>query len=68
MCGIITHLGESGSEGHFIAYCRGGPDSQFFCYNDASVTPVSTEEAIKTNISSKDYEKKTPYILFYHNI
>ena len=68
LCGIITHLGESGTGGHFIAYCRSGPNSQFFCYNDASVCPVKDEEAIKANISKFENEKKTPYILFYHNL
>ena len=66
LCGVITHLGESSSSGHFIAYCRDGPKSEFFCYNDASVSPANKEDVIKTKISNKDYEKKTPYILFYH--
>ena len=66
LCGVITHIGESGSSGHFIAYCRDGPNSQFFCYNDASVNPVKSEDAIKTVISHNDFEKKTPYVLFYH--
>ena len=66
LCGIITHLGESGSGGHFIAYCRNGPNSDFYCYNDTAVTLAKEEDAIKTNISKKEYEKKTPYILLYH--
>ena len=68
LCGVITHLGESSVSGHFIAYCRDGPDSEFFCYNDASVNPVNKKDVIKAKISQKDYEKKTPYILFYHYI
>ena len=66
LSGIITHLGESGNEGHFIAYCKSEFDSQFYCYNDASVTLAKEEDAIKTVISSRDYDKKTPYILIYH--
>ena len=50
--------------GHFIAYCRNGPNSQFFCYNDASVSEAKEEDAIRINISKEG--KKTPYILFYH--
>ena len=68
LCGIITHLGESGTSGHFIAYCRSEPNSNFFCYNDASVVPVKEEEAIKANISTIEYKKKTPYILIYHTL
>ena len=65
--GIISDIGKNSLNRHYIAYCRSGPNSQFFCYNDALVFPVSNEEALKTNISSTDNEKKIPYILFYHN-
>jgi ubiquitin C-terminal hydrolase len=34
LCGIITHLGESGSGGHFIAYCRNNQNDKFTYYND----------------------------------
>ena len=66
LCGIVTHLGESGTGGHFIAYCRNGPDAQFYCYNDAAVNLAKEEDVIKTNTSWRDSEKKTPYILLYH--
>ena len=63
---VITHLGESGSRGHFIAYVREGKSDNFYCYNDASVSKVKTEDALKQKISKKEEEKITPYILFYH--
>ena len=66
LCGIITHLGESGAGGHFIAYCRNNPESNFLCYNDAQVSEVSIEVAMSSKISNNEYEKKTPYILLYH--
>ena len=66
LCGIITHLGESGSGGHFIAYCRNDCNSGFYCYNDHAVSQVSVIDAMATKISSRDIEKKTPYILLYH--
>ena len=69
LCSVITHLGESGKEGHFVAYCRNSPESQFYFYNDATVTPVKdNNSAIETKISKRDSEKKTPYILFYHHL
>ena len=68
LCGVITHLGESGSGGHFIAYCRNGPNSQFYCYNDTAVNPAKEEDAIKTITSKRDYEKRTPYILLFHSL
>ena len=66
LCGVITHLGESGSNGHFISYYRNGMNQKFFCYNDASVAEVSVEDAIKTKISYNESEDIIPYILFYH--
>ena len=66
LCGIITHLGESGSGGHFIAYCRNNPNDNFICYNDAAVSPVDINDAMACKISANDLEKKTPYILLYH--
>jgi len=66
LCGCITRLGKSGSDGHFIAYCRNNVKDNFFCYNDASVSPCSVKDAMSTKISEKEAEKKTPYILLYH--
>ena len=66
LCGIITHLGESGSGGHFIAYCRNNFNGNFTCYNDAAVSQASVIDAMSTKISANEYEKKTPYILLYH--
>ena len=67
LCGVITHLGESGSSGHFIAYCKNNPNSKFTLYNDAIVTPINNDEdAIRTTTSINDFERRTPYILFYH--
>ena len=66
LCGIITHLGESGIGGHFIAYCRNDLNSGFTCYNDDLVTKVNIVEAMATKITTNDKEKKTPYILIYH--
>jgi len=66
LCGIITHLGESSSGGHFIAYCRNNQNSNFTFYNDSIVSEASVESAISSKISDNVNEKKTPYILFYH--
>ena len=67
LSGVIVHSGESGPSGHFFAYCRNSPTSQFFIYNDAIVKPANNEDPLKTINSNKDYEKRTPYILFYHH-
>ena len=58
LIGVITHIGESGMGGHFIAYCREPKTNSWSKYNDAIVTDV------------KDFQKEvidfaTPYLLFY---
>ena len=67
LCGVIIHSGESGASGHFFAYCRNSPNSQFSLYNDAIITPAKNEDALRTITSNNDYERRTPYILFYHH-
>ena len=59
LAGVITHLGESGAGGHFIAFCRMSEKSPWFCYNDSMVTQSNFAD-INT--------RGTPYILFYQKI
>ena len=69
LCGIITHFGESGGEGHFAAYCRNSSTDNFTFYNDTAVTEsISKENAMRTVISNDSSEKRTPYILFYNSL
>ncbi len=58
--GVITHLGESGMSGHFIAYCKHRITDMWYCYNDSTVTLCQDQE--------NDFRKGTPYILFYDSI
>jgi ubiquitin C-terminal hydrolase len=56
LIGVISHLGESSMNGHFLADCRYF-DGQWYCFNDSVVSGPSSH-----------YSKKgTPYILFYQN-
>ena len=61
LIGVITHLGESGQSGHFIAHCKSPIDHQWYTYNDAIVSKID------------DYQKQIidlgmPYLLFYKRI
>ena len=58
--GVISHLGESGMSGHFIAYCRNRIDNNWYLYNDATVTLCNNQQ--------KDYMVGTAYILFYESV
>ena len=58
LIGVVTHLGESGASGHFIAYCKSPIDKKWYQYNDDLVTKVND-----FNRQIKDYAM--PYILFF---
>ena len=58
LIGIVSHLGETGIGGHFIAICKHSIDGKWRMYNDSIVSECKN-----------DYLKKgTPYILFYKKI
>ena len=43
LIGIISHLGKSSMEGHFIAFCKHF-DNNWYLFNDGIVNPVSVNE------------------------
>ena len=56
LIGVISHLGESSMEGHFIAYCKHF-DESWYLFNDAIVRQDP----------GKGVYNGVPYILFYKN-
>ena len=56
--GVITHLGESGPNAHFVASCKSPVDNKWYRYNDAQVSPI---QDFKRDV----YNFGVPYILFY---
>ena len=56
--GVITHIGESGQSGHFIASCKSPVDKKWYKYNDAIVSEIKDFNQEVVNF-------QTPYILFY---
>jgi len=56
--GVITHIGQSGPNSHFIASCKSPIDNKWYRYNDSIVSPI-------TNFQKEVFEFGTPYILFY---
>ena len=55
--GIISHIGESSDEGHFIAYCKHFDDN-WYMFNDS----------IAKTVGENELTNGVPYILFYRNI
>ena len=58
LMGVITHLGESGMSGHFIAYCLDPLYGSWYKYNDAIVSKVNDFQKEVINYAM-------PYLLFY---
>ena len=56
--GVITHIGQSGPNAHFVASCKSPVDKNWYRYNDAIVSHI-------TNIKKDIIDFGTPYILFY---
>ena len=54
--GVITHIGESGMGGHFIAYCKEYWKNKWLKFNDAMVDPVK-------NFKSEVIDFAMPYLL-----
>ena len=61
LVGVVTHLGEGASSGHFIAYCKSPIDHNWYKYNDDIVSPVF-------NFVEEVINYAMPYILFYQKI
>ena len=61
LIGVITHIGESGMDGHFIAYCRDPLTEIWHKYNDVIVSDVSDFQQEVINFAM-------PYLLFYQKI
>ena len=56
--GVITHIGESGPNAHFVASCKSYIDDKWYRFNDAFVNPINDFQKEVINFG-------TPYILFY---
>ena len=55
--GVITHIGQSGPNAHFVATCK-NTDNKWYRFNDSFVNPIN-------NFQKEVIDFGTPYILFY---
>ena len=56
---VVKHFGESGSSGHFTAYCRSPIDNCWYFYNDDMVSPVGPQDMYQIR------DIGLTYMLFY---
>ena len=57
--GICTHLGSSGSSGHYIAFCRNKSNGRWYNFNDSSCSESDKNTA---------FSYGNPYLLIYEQI
>ena len=58
LIGVITHMGENDSSGHFIANAKSPIDGQWYSYNDDFVFKID-------NFKQQIIDYAMPYVLFY---
>ena len=56
--GVITHIGQSGPNAHFVASCKSPVDKRWYRYNDSLVSQIN-------DVQKEIIDFGTPYILFY---
>ena len=61
LIGVVTHLGENDSSGHFIAYCKNPINLKWYQFNDSVVNEV-------INFKAEVIDYAMPYLLFYQKI
>ncbi len=59
--GVITHIGQSGPNAHFVASCKSPVDKRWYRYNDAIVSEIK-------NVQKEIINFQCPYILFYQKV
>ena len=59
LIGVITHLGVSGPNGHFIAFCKNIMNGKWYKYNDQTVSEADNFSVHNEGIA---------YILFYNMV
>ena len=58
LIGVVTHYGESGASGHFMARCKSPIDGFWYLYNDAIIQKLEY-------FTKENFLQGNPYILFY---
>ena len=58
LIGVVTHYGESGASGHFMARCKSPIDNYWYLYNDSIVEKIGF-------FTKENFLMGNPYIFFY---
>ena len=55
---VCTHYGDSGSYGHYVAFCKNKNNNKWYVFNDSYCTECN----------KNDIHNGTPYLLLYERI
>ena len=58
LIGVVTHYGQSGANGHFMARCKSPINGFWYLYNDALIKKLEY-------FTKENFLESNPYILFY---
>ena len=58
LIGVVTHYGQSGASGHFMARCKSPINGLWYLYNDALIKKLEY-------FTDENFSESNPYILFY---
>ena len=58
LIGVVSHYGQSGANGHFMARCKSPIDGFWYLYNDAIIQKLEY-------FTKENFLQGNPYILFY---
>lgn len=64
--GVVSHVGQNLTHGHYIAAVRSLRDHQWYDCDDATVKPICTRNLYTVSEISSTRPNADPFILFYH--
>eukprot|EP00928_Gymnodinium_smaydae_P031490 TRINITY_DN23095_c0_g1_i2.p1 TRINITY_DN23095_c0_g1~~TRINITY_DN23095_c0_g1_i2.p1 ORF type:complete len:345 (+),score=67.63 TRINITY_DN23095_c0_g1_i2:147-1181(+) len=64
--GVVSHVGNNLTSGHYISAVRSLRDHQWFHCDDSQVTPIHMRNLYEASEFTATRADATPFILFYH--
>jgi len=58
---VVSHIGESDHNDHYVASCKSPVDNKWYRYNDDYINPI-------TNLQKEVIDSSVPYVLFYQKV
>ena len=61
LCGVVTHIGQSGQSAHYVASCKSSFDNKWYRFDDSYISEIQ-------NFKKEVIDFESPYLLFYEKI